>query len=434
MSRARGVARRTFQSLHVRNYRLFFFGQMTSQTGTWMQQVAQIWLVLRITNSPVAAGLTTAFQFTPTLLVGAWGGLVADRFDKRRVLMMNAAISGVLAFILFGLAASGVIQVWMVWTLAASLGLVNAIDNPVRQSFVVEMVGPDDLPNAVGLNGAVMTGSRVVGTAAAGALIAGIGITPCFLINAVSYAAVITGLWIMHPDELHRAGLVQRARGQLREGVRYVWATPELRRPLLMLMVIGMLAYNFQITLALMARFVFNAGGGTFGALSSVMACGSVVGSLVSASQSRPTQRRLMGAALILGTLIVIAASAPNLPLEMVALVPMGALTVFFITTMNSVVQLNSRPDMRGRVMALYSVLLLGSTPIGGPLVGWIGQRFGARFSLGIGGVAAIFTAAVALVAAHRRRPAPVSSLPVGASETVAGEAAAQLAAAQGGA
>jgi MFS family permease len=388
---------RTFTSLRVRNYRLFFMAQVVSLTGTWMQSVAQMWLVLHLTGSGLALGITAGLQFTPMLLFGTWGGLIADRTDKRRLLVMTQAAAGCLALVLAVLTLLGVVQLWMVFLLAAALGCVNVLDNPTRQSFVTEMVGAGQINNAVSLNSAVFTSARIIGPAVAGLLIAWVGTGWCFLYNGLSYVPVVVALLLMRPSELHRALPLARARGQIKEGLRYAWTRPELRVPLLLMLVVGTLAFNFSVLLPLMARFVFHSGAGTFGALLSLMGVGSFVGALAAATRERPTHRLLTLAALALGLLLVGAAVMPTLLLEMVILLPLGFALITFQSAANSLLQLNSDPAHRGRVMALYMIVFVGSTPIGGPLVGWIAQQFGPRASLALGGVATIMGALVAL-------------------------------------
>jgi MFS family permease len=398
------VARRTFSSLSVPNYRLYFFGQIVSMSGTWIQSVAQMWLVYQITGSGVALGVVTALQFTPVLVAGMWGGIVADRFDKRKILMATQSAAALLAALLGILTAFEIVELWMIYVLAFALGSVSVIEVPTRQSFVIEMVGEDQLSNAIGLNSTVFTSARVIGPAIAGVLIAGVGIAWCFLINAVSFAAVIVSLTKMNAAELHRGAPVERSKGQLREGLRYVWNTPILRTSLLMMAIIGTIAFNFRILLPVMAEEEFGGGAGTYGALSAVMGVGTVLGALFVASRKYPTRKTLIYSAMAYGVLIVIAGLAPNVGLEMIALVPMGAAGIAFIATANSTLQLNAKESMRGRVMALYSVVFLGSTPIGSPIVGWIGETFGVRSGFFISGFACLLASAYAIDVVRRER------------------------------
>jgi len=381
---------RTFSSLQIRNFRIFFITQCISITGTWMQSIAQMWLVLHLTGSGFALDVTAALQFTPVLLFGTFGGLLADRVDKRRLLMATQSVAGAVALLLAGLTLSGTVQLWMVYLLALALGMVTVFDNPARQSFVNEMVGRDQVINAVGLNSAVFTGARVIGPAVAGLLIATVGTGWCFLFNGLSYLPVVAGLLLMRPSELTRAAPVARARGQIRDGIRYAWNKPELRFPLLLMLVVGLFAFNFSVLLPLLARYVFDSGAATFGLLMSSMGVGAFAGALVSAHRARPSHRLLAFAGIAFGTLLLLAALAPTLPVELIVLVPLGVAMITFQATANSLLQLNSEPGFRGRVMALYVIVFVGTTPIGGPVVGFIAQQMGARAGLAIGGAATL--------------------------------------------
>lgn len=390
MRRIASEFRRTFSSLRVRNFRLFIIAQVVSVIGTWMQSIAQMWLVLHLTGSGVALGITAALQFLPMLLFGTFGGLLADRMDKRRLLMLTQALAAMTALVLAALTLTALVQLWMVFGLAFALGMVNVFDNPARQSFVTELVGRDSVSNAVGLNSAVFTGARVVGPAIAGVLITFVGTGYCFLFNGLSYFPVVFALLLMRTSELNRVDPMPRAKGQIRDGLRHAWERPELRFPLLLMLVIGLLAFNFSVLMPLMARYVFNSGAGTFGLLMSFMGIGSFVGALFSANRKLPTHRLLTLAGALLGVFLVGAAIAPNLWLELAVLIPMGGAMTTFQATANSLLQLNSEPRFRGRVMALYVIVFIGSTPIGGPIVGLIAQLYGARVGLAVGGVAAL--------------------------------------------
>jgi len=390
-------ARLTFRSLGVRNYRLYFLGQIVSVTGTWMQSVGQVWLVLKLTGSPLALGVTTGLQFLPILILGPWGGVVADRFDKRKVLIGTQAADALLALVLGVLTLAGAVQLWMVYLLALGLGLVTVVDNPTRQSFVMEMVGPEDLQNGISLNSAVFTGARVLGPALAGALIVTSGIATCFLVNAASYLAVIAGLLAMRSRELFRQRRLPRGKGQIVAGLRYVWSTPRLRWPLALMAVLFTISFNFTVLLPLLARFSFGGGAGLYSLFFSVMAAGSLAGALTVAQQRRPSPRILAGAALGFGLAVVAVALAP-VPRVAIAFLPVvGFFSMVFMATGNSMMQFGSSPSMRGRVMALYAMVFLGSTPIGGPLVGWIAEQTSARVSLAVGGLVAIVSALAAL-------------------------------------
>jgi MFS family permease len=398
------AARVTFRSMSVRNYRLYFAGQLISTTGTWMQSIAQAWLVLQITGSGVALGVTVALQFTPVLLVGAWGGLVADRVDKRRLLVGTQAAAGVLALVLGTITALGVVQLWMIYALALGLGAVNALDNPARRAFVVEMVGAEHVSNAVSLSSAMFMAARVIGPAIAGLVIAGFGVSWCFFANGVSYSAAVIAFLAMRENEFFSVEPVPKRKGQLREGLRYAWSTPALRLVLVLTAVIGTLAFNFQVVLPLLAKQTFSGGADTLGVLYASMSIGSVIGALVSAHEARATRRFVLGAALAFGAALVGAALAPTFALELLVLVPVGAAGIAFTAMANGVLQTETAPEMRGRVAALFTVAFLGSTPIGGPIIGWVSQQLGPRAGLWVGGIAtvAVTVAAVAAIRRHR--------------------------------
>ena len=400
----RAVGARTFRSLHIRNYRLFFFGQLVSVTGTWMQTVAQSWLVLNLTGSGVDLGVTVALQFLPMLLFGMWGGLLADRSDKRRLLIATQVAGGLLALVLWGLVVTSTVELWMVYVLAFLLGVVTMIDMPTRQSFVIEMVGPDEVPNAVGLNSAMFNTGRILGPAAAGVTIASLGIAPAFLANGLSYLAVIAALAAMRPEELFRREPAERRRGEVRAGLRYVWGDPTLRSTLLLVAVLGMFGFNFVVVLPLLARFTFSGGAGLYSVFTALMSLGSLMGALVAASRSRPTRRLLLGAGAAFGAVMLATAVAPTAAVTGVLLVGVGMAVMLFLATANTTLQLNSDPAMRGRVMAIYGLLFLGSTPVGGPLLGWISEEWGPRVGLGLGGALSLAAALAAISTVRSRR------------------------------
>jgi MFS family permease len=395
---------RTFRSLRNRNYRLFFGGQLVSLVGTAMQVVAQSWLVLTLSNSGVALGVTAGLQFAPLLVLGVWGGVVADRFDKRRVLIATQVSSALLAFVLWLLVVTGAVTLWMVYVLAFLLGMVNVVDLPTRHAFVIEMVGGDEVPNAVGLNSAVFNTGRLVGPAVAGVLIASVGVASCFLINAVSYLPVIAGLAAMRSEELFRQAPVPAGPGPVRAGLRYVWSTPELRSTILLVAVVGVFGLNFVVVLPLLARFALDGGARLYGALSSAMALGSVIGALVAAARGRPTRRLLLGGAAGFGVLTMVAAAAPTALSVGLLLVPTGLALMLFLATANTTLQLASDATMRGRVMALYGLVFLGSTPLGGPLMGWLSEQWGSRAAMAAGGAVSLAAAAVAACGSIGRR------------------------------
>ncbi|HEY3953594.1 MAG TPA: MFS transporter [Streptosporangiaceae bacterium] len=410
-------------SLHQYNYRLYFFGQLVSVAGTWMQTVAQSFLVLDLTHSGSQLGLTTAVRFLPMFLFGPAGGLFADRMDKRRVLLVTQTLSGLLAAVFSILIATHDIRMWIVYLLALALGFVNVFDNPARQSFISEMVPPRDLANAVTLNSVSINMSRVFGAALGGVIAAAIGLALCFTCNALSFAAVLISLVAMRKADLLPAKRVSRQPRQIREGLRYVRSTPELLIPLIMIAVIGTLAWEFQVSLPLMASKVFGGGAASYGVMASIMGVGAVAGGLISAARPRPRPRALCLAAMGWGIAILAAAAAPNLPLELAALAFVGYGSITFNSYAKTTLQLAAKPSMRGRVMALWGLAWLGSTPIGGPIVGWVGQVAGARWSLVIGGLPTLICGLAALPALSRidRRPAGPAApgAPVGAPADV---------------
>ena len=401
--------RRPFTSLGVPNYRRYFIGQVVSLSGNWMQIVAELWLVLQLGGTGMAVGLTTASQFAPILLFGAYGGLLADRFDKRKLLMGTQAAMAVPALLLFTLTVTGAVEVWMVMALAFLRGSVNSLDNPVRQSFVIEMVGPERVVNAVSLNSVIVHCARMAGPAAAGLLIATGGVEPCFLLNAVSFAAMIAALVLMSPAELRAAPRAAREPGALRAGLRYVARTPALAIPLAMMALVGTLSFNFQVLLPLLARFTFDGGPQTYALLVTSMGVGSVAGALVAGSRGRVSHGLLIGASAAFGAATILAAAAPTLPLAAGALVLIGAASVTFAAGVNSALQLAVEPEMRGRVMALYSVVFLGSTPIGAPIAGALSEVAGPRAGLLLGAAAALGAALIAYGVLRHRGEAPLA-------------------------
>ncbi len=384
----------TFSSLRVRNYRLYYIGQIISNTGTIMQSVAQAWLVLQLTQSGTALGLVTALQYLPILFLSPFGGVIADRFPKRTLLIITQTIFGIQALILGILVATNTVQLWHVEVLALVYGLVNTLDNPTRQSFVVELVGESQLRNAVTLYSSLFNMSRIIGSSVAGLLIAGIGLAPCFILNAISYIAVLIMLFMMRSSEFYAAPVVSHVKGLIREGFQYVISTPVLRNVLLMMALIGTLTFEFQVTLPLVAQFAFQGGAESYAALSAAMGVGAVTGGLIVASQKKVSLRYLIAGALLFGVAVLIAALMPNLILAVLAMVLVGMASINFTSLGNTVIQLESKPQMRGRVMAFWSITFLGSTTIGGPLVGWIGEHVDARWGLATGAIAALVAAA----------------------------------------
>jgi MFS family permease len=403
---------RSFSSLEVPNYRRYFAGQVISLSGNWMQTVAALWLILNLTNSGLAVGLTTALQFLPMLLFGAYGGLLADRIPKRRLLLITQTLMMIPALGLFAVTAAHVVTPWMVYLAVILLGSVNAVDNPTRQSFVIEMVGSDRLVNAVSLNSVIVQAARIVGPAFAGLLIAGFGVVPCFGINALTFLAMIAALWSMDPRLLQAPPVANRQKGAIRAGLRYVRRTPELAVPLALMALVGTLGFNFQVVLPLLAKFSFGGGAGTYAVLVSAMGVGSIAGALVNGHHGRTGPRLMAAGALAFGVSALLAAAMPSLALEIPMLALLGAASVTFAATINSTLQLAVAPEMRGRVMALYSVVFLGSTPIGGPLTGWLAEAYDPRVALVLAGISGLSAAwAARLVYARLRERAAEASV-----------------------
>lgn len=395
------AARRTLDALTVPNYRRYFTGQVISITGNWMQIVAETWLVLKLTGSGVAVGLTAELQFLPILLLGALGGVFVDRYDKRRLLMRTQTLMAIPALTLWVLSASGVVQLWMVLVLVLVRGTILAIDNPARQTFVMELVGPERVVNAVSLNSVIIQTARIAGPMFAGSLIALFGVGPCFLLNSLSFGAMLLALRGMDTARLLTSERAPRRSGQVRAAIREVAARPDLRIPLLMMAVIGTLAFNFQVLLPLFAKFTWHGTATTYALLMASMGVGSLVGALLAGHRGRVTPRLLVWSAALFGAAQLAASLAPSEGTQMLMLVPLGGASVTLASGVSSSLQLAAGP-MRGRVMALYSVVFLGSAPIGAPIIGWIAESAGPRWGLIIGGVSALGTAAVAALAYRR--------------------------------
>lgn len=387
----RRVTGKTFASLQVRNFRLYFIGQSISISGTWMQSLAQAWLVLSLHGTtPVDLGLTIALPFVPMLLLGPFGGLVADRSDKRLMLFATQTTAGLLALALGVLVTVHDVSLPAIWTLAGLLGVVNLFDNPARQSFVQEMVGKEFLPNAVSLNSAMINGGRVVGPAIGATLFAFMPIATCFFVNAASYVAVVVALAMMRTSEIIRIRTVTRATGQVRDGLRYAWRNPQIREVLACITVIGTFAFNFTVTLPLLAKTVLHGSAADYAYLMCSMGFGGLVGGLYVAHRARPTRPLLAGLALVFSLLMALVAVAPSIPLACVALVAMGAASLAFISTANATLQLFSAEEMRGRVMSLYAMGFLGTTPIGALCISAIAAASNARVAIGVGAFATL--------------------------------------------
>lgn len=390
MTRLRLFTGATFASLSVRNFRLFFVGQGISQVGTWLNMIAQTLLVLKLTDSGFALGLLAAAQFGPVLLFGAWAGVIADRSDKRRLLIGLQSLSVVQGLAMAALALMAAPPLAAIYAVAFGAGLITAFDNPARRSFVVEMVPETHVTNAVSLNSALMTGARVVGPAVAGLLVVVLGFGWTFLLGALSRFAVISGLKRMRTEELLPAPLLGRAKGQIREGLRYTASVPELWMPLAMMTLIGTLAFNFQVVFPLFVSQDLASSPTTFTLLYSVVSVGSLIGALAVARRTSSTVRFVAGSAIAFGIAMVLLAVAPTRGFAFAVGPLIGISSIAFMTSSTALVQTVAAPEMRGRVLALQAMVFLGSTPIGGPLVGWIAEHVGARYSIGVGAAACL--------------------------------------------
>ena len=395
-----------FRSLKIFNYRLWFAGALVSNTGAWMQRTAQDWIVLtELTDRDAAAlGITMALQFGPILLLMPVSGLIADRFDRRRVLMWTQATQCALALGMGVLVISGQAQLWHVYAFALLLGIATAIDAPVRQAFVSELVTDADLSNAVALNSTSFQSARLIGPAAAGVLIAWIGSGPVFIVNGLSFAGVLLSLAFIRKHQLVATPRLEKARGQIRDGLRYVFGRNDILVVLVMVFLVGTFGFNFPIFISTMSTVEFGLGATEFGVLSSIMAVGAIVGSLLAARRERVRLGLIVIAAAAFGAICVLAALAPTYWLFAAALVIVGATSLTMMNTANAYVQTTTAPMMRGRVMALYMAIFAGGTPIGAPVVGWVANEFGPRWSMGIGAASGILAAAIAGVWMLRTR------------------------------
>ena len=391
------LGNKTFSSLKIRNYRLYFIGQAISLCGTWMQLVAQSWLVIQLTGSGTVLGVVMALQSLPMLLLGPYGGVLVDRFPRRKLLYITQSVAGLLALILGILVITGLIRVWMIYLLALGLGLMNVIDNPARQKFSLEMVGKDEIANAIPLNATLVSLARAIGPAIAGALIFTVGLASCFFINAASFIAVLIALFMMREKEMHLAPLIPHKKGQLSDGFRYVKSNPLVRDTLLMIAIIGTLSFEFTVSLPLFAKFTFNGNEGVYTIIITAFGIGSMVGGLFAASRRKTAPRVLFYSALFFGLSIVLASIAPTLLIAIILLMFVGAFSIYFTSLALVILQLESSHEMRGRVMSLWAVGFFGSTVIGGPIIGWIGEYAGPRWSLAVGGFAAIIAAGVGI-------------------------------------
>jgi MFS family permease len=398
----------TFHSLGIRNYRIYASGAIVSNVGTWMGRVAQDWLVLTVLteHSAIALGVVTGLQFLPFLVLAPFAGVLVDRLPKRQLLFVTQTALLATALLLAVLTATGVVQLWHVYALAFIQGVATAVDNPARQTFVSEMVDTDHLPNAVALNSASFNLGRLIGPGVAGLVIAWFGIAPALFVNAATFVFVLAALLLMNARELTPSPRA-RGKGQLRQGLRYVKGRPDIILVMVLVFVLGTFGMNFQVTMALMATKVFDKGPGEFGLLGSIMALGSLTAALLAARRARPRLRILLVALLGFTVSTAFLATAPSYALFALFLVPTGLSALTALTTANAMVQVSVDPVMRGRVMALYMAIFMGGTPIGAPVIGWIGDVWGPRWTIGIGTIAVGITlVAVALWFASRENVA----------------------------
>ena len=391
-----------FSSLRIRNFRLYMTGLTVSVTGNWMQNVAVGWLVLQLTDSGTVLGAVTAARFAPLLVLGAWGGLVADRHDKRLLLRVTAVVQLVVAAVLGGLTMTHVIDIWSLTGLILVAGVVDVIDTPSRQAFMNNIVGRDRIGNAIALNSVLINGARVVGPGIAGFVIATVGVGPCFLLNAASFAATWLGLQLMRRDELIHTETEVAAKGQIRAGLRYVLSTPDLRTPLLLVAVAGAFAWEFQVSIPLFTSDTFHGGASEFGWALSAISIGSIAGGLLAAWRRAVTQRSVAMSALLWGIAILAASLAPSLPVAYLLLAIVGSGAVTFNAMSKTFLQITSRDQMRGRVMALWSIGWQGTTVLGAPVVGLLGQTLGGRYGLAFGGICCVLVAVPVLLARPR--------------------------------
>ncbi len=380
---------RTFRSLAVPNYRSYFAGQAVSVIGIWMQRVAQDWLVLEISDSAVAVGVAMALQFLPTLVLGIYGGVLVDRVDRRRAIIATQSVSAVLAAVLAAVTLTDVVTLWMIYALALTLGFVTVVDVPARHAFVTEMVEPADYVNAQALNSTIHNAGRLVGPAIAGILIASVGAGLVFAVNALSFLAVLAGLLRIDTRRLRRAPPMARSRGQAMAGLRYVWSHDELRACMLLVAVVALLGQNFRVVLPLLARETFDGGAEIYGWLTSALGAGAVLGALASAARQTATAWSLLLWTFAFAAANGVAAFSPALAVALMAMVALGVANICFNTLARTMLQLGTEPSMQGRVSALHSMVFLGSTPIGGPALGWVCEVWGPRAGLGVASLTA---------------------------------------------
>ncbi|MFI5275240.1 MAG: MFS transporter [Candidatus Saccharimonadales bacterium] len=403
--------RRTFSSFAVHNFRLYFLGQGISLCGTWMQTIALSWLVLQLTHSGAKLGLVTAAQFLPILLFGLLGGVIADRFDKRKVLYFTQSMLGILALLLGLLVVNHVVQLWEVYVIAACMGMTTVIDNPSRQTFVVEMVGPERLRNAISLNSTIVNLARIIGPSFAAIIIATVGVGECFLINAASYIAVLIALALMRKRELRPTPPAKNDEsGGVVQGLKYVWSEPRLRSTLLMMVIIGTFTYEFPVVMPLFATITLHGNAATYSAISAAMGLGAVVGGLYTAGKKEIAQSLLITVAVLFGLSMMLISIMPTLITALLLIVVMGMLSIIFIALGNTTLQLTSQPQMRGRVMSLWSMAFQGTTPIGGPIIGVLIDHTNPRIGIFVGGLAALVAAIAGTLATRRSKKLQINT------------------------
>ena len=397
--------RSTFRSLKHRNFKLFFIGQLISQTGTWVTMITQTLLVLSMTKSGLTLGLLLAAQFGPVLVLGAWAGAVADRADKRVLLLRVQTVAMIQSFVLGVVVLSGWASIPVIFALASVQGVLTSFDSPARRAFVVEMVPPSDLPNAVSLNSAVMTGAKVIGPAAAGAMILAVGYGWPFIIDSLSYIGVLVALWMMRPEEMYSGARMVKAKGQVTAGLRYITANAELMVPLVMMAIVGLFAFNLAVSIPLFVEGPLQGGTTAFTLLFSMLSVGSVIGALLTARRTEVTPTQLVSAAAAFGVTLAILAIAPNLFLAFPAALLLGLASITFMTSTTAIVQLLAGAEYRGRVLAIQGMVFLGAQPIGGPIVGWVADTGGPRMALLLGAASCLVAAAYGAKALDVRFP-----------------------------
>ncbi|MGH9119544.1 MAG: MFS transporter [Acidimicrobiales bacterium] len=407
---AAAVTNDMFRSLRIRNYRLYWIGQAISMTGTWLQFIGQALLVLRLTDSGVALGLVTACQFVPVLFFGGWAGVLADRVDKRRVMYVTQSAMMLFAFSLAGLVLGGVVEVGHVYVLAALTGVAAAFDQPARRALIGELVDQDHINNAVGLSSAVFTGSRVLGPALAGLLIGTVGVGWCFLLNGLSFVGALAGLALMNPAEFHPGPRLGKGRGQIRAGVRYVWSSPTLRLTMGLVAVVAVFGFNWQVLVPLLATRTFHGTATTYTIITSMMSVGSFLGSLWLARRRSISVQFLALTCVAFGGASLLFAASPTVPIAIATGMVTAALGITFMSGTMTFVQVEAVPEMRGRAMALYTILFMGTTPVGGPIVGWVAEQYSTRAGLALGGLVAVGAGFVALAHLRRRAEAVVAA------------------------